>query len=1696
MNKRMRKILLLVIFIAGLISKTNAEPAYPFPSKVIQPDGTSITLILKGDERVSWAETLDGYTLLNNSKNGWEYATLDENGNLVSSGIIAHETSKQANTEQKRIKQFKKKLRFTDNQIEQLNSDYNTHTGADVLIGTSSFIKKTTSLSNDGRRKLFSPQSTKKLLMLLVQFSDMNLRYGQADFTNLMNFKGYSANGAQGSVRDYFLETSYNQFDITTDVKGPYRMPNTHDYYGADGATKDLNYAEMVTEAVRQADAEGVNFKDYDSDNDGVVDGVYVIFAGWSQAHSGIANDLWSKAGSIDYTATNTASGSTKIKSFSISNELLWESSDHLGLATIGVICHEFGHVCGAPDYYDTDYETSGQYQGTGDWDVMCGGNNNGTTSVLSGNTPAHFNPYTKMMFGWITPEEITTSGTYNLNDISSSAANVYKINTQTSDEYFLLENRQQSRFNQNVPGHGLMIYHKDNRPYMRNQAGNNNTQPLSFYPKSANSTVAIPTADPASYGVVNAASCPFPGSLGKTAFYDAGTPSAKSWAGVNTNMPITNITETSGVISFKVTVVNSCSSAPTTQSTNLSIVPTATTLNLSWTRGNGDKVLVVAHQESAVDFDPINGINYTANSAFQSGDEIGQGNFVMYNGAGSSLSVTGLLSGVNYHFALYEYNSTDNCYLLSPLTGNETTTCPQTSIPYTENFERNAFGCWTTVDNTGNGGWKIGTTTAGSSTVYTPAFTGNYAYINTYSNSNSVNADFISPTFDLTDYSSNIILSFNYQFLASTVNPATATLYYSTDGGTNWTSLSTFTSSASKKTYTSAAITALQGQSQVKFKWTYTSTASNFYWAIDDIQLTAGLPIVITVPVTGLTSTTAVSGGNITSIGASAVTAKGVCWSTSTNPTINDSKTTDGIGLGAYRSNITGLTANTLCYVRAYATNTNGTAYGVQSVLVTPPVSVAATTVTSTGFTANWEASSGATNYSLDVSSTPFGETKLYENFNGFTTLASNGDQTSNLNSYLQNSGWSGIAVSAYSLGYVHLNNSSSGQITTPTIDLSGNSGNYTAYLDVKQYDATATTMRVMHAADGINFTQVFYVPVSSAWVTQKVQISGGTSASKIKFSTAGTAATRIYLDNIRIEVSDMLTGYNNLAVSGTSQSVTIPTSGTYYYRVRANGTNSATISSNVVTCPIKSSGASGGNWSEASTWSPLGVPVARDNVVVASTAVVNINVTNAICNNLTIENGGVLQINPAKSLTVNDTFTNNAGNNGFILQSNATGTATFLDNGTANTAVGATVQQYLSSVRNWYMSSPVTGATAPAGNTYYKYVETANDGATWTPVSSGATFDVMTGYTVKPAAASTFTFSGALNTGAQSISSLTSTATAKTGYNLVGNPYPSYVNWMSATKTNLSTTIWYRTQNSATTPAYVFDTYNETANTGTNNNGVAAVTGMIPPMQAFWVKVNAGAAGTLAFDNSMRSHQDVSTNQFRAPAANATQQTLRLQVSNGTNIDEAIVLFNANAADGYDAYDSPKMTNANASIPEIYTFAGTEKAVINGLNSIATNSLVSLGFSAGAANTFSIKATEVTNFDADTRIVLKDKVLNVEQDITNGTPYNFTSGVTSTDNRFSVVFKSKSSITGIDNSVEKETIIVSKNANNQIVVTNNANTQTGVVMVSNAIGQRLYSAAITGVTTVVTKSFSPGVYLVTVNEGEKHVTKKVIIN
>ncbi|MEI6555268.1 MAG: YDG domain-containing protein [Paludibacter sp.] len=470
---------------------------------------------------------------------------------------------------------------------------------------------------------------------------------------------------------------------------------------------------------------------------------------------------------------------------------------------------------------------------------------------------------------------------------------------------------------------------------------------------------------------------------------------------------------------------------------------------------------------------------------------------------------------------------------------------------------------------------------------------------------------------------------------------------------------------------------------------------------------------------------------------------------------------------------------------------------------------------------------------------------------------------------------------------------------------------------------------------------------------------------------------------------------------------------------------------------------------------------------------------------NALTVVPGAKLTLNSNQSLSVVSALT---------LQSDATGTATFVDNGGTLTAGSSNVEQYLTSGRNWYVSSPVSGAksdvfSASSGNPLYWYDEAHGSTAPWATITNTTTdLTVMKGYVANMASSGVVTFTGTLNTGAQEIGLTQTSGQVKNGFNLVGNPYPSYLDWSSVTKTNLLTTMWYRTK---TTPApvtgattYVFDTYNASGNISTSN-GAKAVTNLIPPMQAFWVHVEQGfASSTLSVNNAQRSHADNSSNTFKAKASIEAQSVLRLEVSNGVNSDQALINFNSNASNGLDSYDSPKMSNESASIPEIYTMAGTEQVVINGVNDASE---LTLGFTTGEANNFTIKASQFANFASGTQIILRDNLLNYEQDLTLA-DYNFYSDVTANnETRFTVLFKAPSVATGINPNTTGN-VWISINGNNQIVV-NGASAETNVA-VYNAVGQKILSDL-----TQLKKSLATGVYMVTVTNAGKSVTQKVII-
>jgi hypothetical protein len=261
---------------------------------------------------------------------------------------------------------------------------------------------------------------------------------------------------------------------------------------------------------------------------------------------------------------------------------------------------------------------------------------------------------------------------------------------------------------------------------------------------------------------------------------------------------------------------------------------------------------------------------------------------------------------------------------------------------------------------------------------------------------------------------------------------------------------------------------------------------------------------------------------------------------------------------------------------------------------------------------------------------------------------------------------------------------------------------------------------------------------------------------------------------------------------------------------------------------------------------------------------------------------------------------------------------------------------------------------------------------------------------------------------------------------------------------------------------------------------------------MQSFWVKTT-NTTNTLGFTNAMRSHQDqsIETNRLKVPKA-SFQKLLRLQVSNGTNKDEAVIYFNPNAQNLVDEFDSQKMFNNITDVPEIYTQIETEKLVINGMKELQYNTEIPLGFSTLQTSSFNIEVSEFNNFDSNTIIVLKDNDQKTEQDLTNGIEYNFESGVTNTSNRFSLVFRVKGTTTEVTNNPEKLNARVFVNIQNQITI---IAPEKGSYAVYNLTGQKQFDGILESTRESIDKRLSPGIYFVELSTNAQSEITKIVI-
>lgn len=506
----MRKLLTFSLLLLLVEINTIAIPAYPRQKLFIIGNDT-ISLTLKGDENCKFAIEEQGYTVLQ-TENGWYYAEEDSLGNVTFSNYKLQPHHKLSQQAKDFLKRTRKGLIPINNQV------------------TSTHLRKAHSNLNIKNTPV---TGSRKALVILMQFRDTKLTKSKNDFVRLFNEAGYTEDGAKGSVYDFYQWASFGQLELHSDILGPYTTQNNMSYYGGNTGIggNDKNPYDLFIEAINNA-AQEINLSEYDADEDGVVDNVHIVYAGYGEEAGASSNAIW--AHQMTFPAISLQG--MKIEKYSCSPEL--RENRGTGISRIGVHCHELGHALGAMDYYDTDYETGGEFLGTGQWDIMAQGSWNN-----EGVSPAGFNPYVIIYdFGWTEAQPLQVD-TINTICPSTKIGNIYRVDTGVKDDFFLLENRDGLNFHEAEPGKGLLVFHIG--PKLGSKAKSNSinsTYPQQCYVVCASSTYQKTSSSASTYGKINSDGCPFPGTSYNTEFNDNSTPAALTVNGENTGIQLTNI--------------------------------------------------------------------------------------------------------------------------------------------------------------------------------------------------------------------------------------------------------------------------------------------------------------------------------------------------------------------------------------------------------------------------------------------------------------------------------------------------------------------------------------------------------------------------------------------------------------------------------------------------------------------------------------------------------------------------------------------------------------------------------------------------------------------------------------------------------------------------------------------------------------------------------------------------------------------------------------------------------------------------------------------------------------------------------------------------------------------------------------------------------------------------------------------------
>lgn len=562
------KLSLFAFFTVSLCGSALAVPAYPGLIESKQPDGSVVHIRKVGNEHFHYTVSDDGELVAQDTLGYWNYA--DESGKPT--GVRIHKKDKRSDSEvqflkkrdskgiiEKFLRERKGKAHRDDSQRRMLPLSSSSGGESSLRPFLAAPATPLANVMKVAKRPDFDQALTQgeiRGLIILVQFSDVKFKSStpQEDYDRYMNEEGYHENGMRWSVRDYFIYNSSGAFRPYFDVAAPVTLSNTRDFYGSmqmrlsDGSYVDYPDSALV-EAVKVIKNRGdVDFRKYDNNSDGMVDFVYMIYAGVGEADTDVSGAIWPQSFWTDPVwISNRLYVSRSACSNEISGTAYKSNRNTNTLAGIGTFVHEFSHVLGLPDFYDTGVNGANNLKTPYVWDLMDMGEYNAYPgSSLPGTAPAHLNAFERYSIGWLTPRLLEkANGEITIQGIEKNDAVL--VPTSNPKEYFLLDYRTKYDTLAPLPQNGMLIWRVcyDSLTWLYNSVNIGDDLRFRLYRADENTNVS------SFYGALddpNLKGDPFPGRKNVVEFNKFVT-----YAGDSLGLRIYDIAETDSAVTFKV---------------------------------------------------------------------------------------------------------------------------------------------------------------------------------------------------------------------------------------------------------------------------------------------------------------------------------------------------------------------------------------------------------------------------------------------------------------------------------------------------------------------------------------------------------------------------------------------------------------------------------------------------------------------------------------------------------------------------------------------------------------------------------------------------------------------------------------------------------------------------------------------------------------------------------------------------------------------------------------------------------------------------------------------------------------------------------------------------------------------------------------------------------------------------------------